>query len=94
MKPLEPGMMCMIRGVPQRQMGGDCNGKVVQLVQVYQGDLANPGNYWEFVPVLDAVHPAYGIKIALDIAHERYLHPLEDFSPTELLEDVVMEEHP
>lgn len=70
---IKPNTLCMIRGVPQGQLGADCNGKIVVATQVLYADI------WQITPeVITAVEGGLRSLIA---SQGKYLHPLDN--PTE-----------
>jgi chitinase len=73
---IKPGTLCMIRGVPTGMIGGDCNGKIVTVVQKI-------AELYMFVPQL---YTQTGVKGWVDTSVEKYLFPFEDFDPQELIE--------
>lgn len=65
---IKPGTVCMIRGVPANMPGGDCNGKIVRVKELY-------GLVWRFEP---AVHTKYGQEVCeIDLSEEKFLWPLD-----------------
>lgn len=66
---IKPGTMCMIRGVPLNKPGGDCNGKIVQVKELY-------GLVWRFEPTLYTKIPK-GKEWPIDLSEEKFLWPLD-----------------
>lgn len=69
------GTLCMIRGVPTGTTGADCNGKIVSIAQKF-------AELYAFVPQLYT--SSGGTPGWVDTSPEKYLHPFEDFDPSEL----------
>ena len=79
---IKPGTFCMIRGAPQHQ--AECNGKIVQVTGVNAVPSQNSGEtVYNFEPVLYINHKGFVIEIYA--SRQRYLYPLQDFDPQELI---------
>lgn len=66
---IKPGTLCMIRGVPANMPGGDCNGKIVRVKELY-------GLVWRFEPVVYTKDPN-GKEWTIDLSEEKFLFPLD-----------------
>ena len=67
---IKPNTLCMIRGVPQGQLGADCNGKIVTAQKVLFDDV------WLIVP--EVVTAVEGGLRSLFASKSKYLHPLDN----------------
>ena len=76
---IKPNTLCMIRGVPQGQLGSDCNGKIVVAISLMHDDV------WQITPeVITAV--GGGLR-SLFASKGKYLHPLDN--PPETAVDAI-----
>jgi hypothetical protein len=67
---IKPGTLCMIRGVPQGQLGSDCNGKIVVAETRVFDDV------WRITP--EVVTAVGGGLRSLFASKAKYLHPLDN----------------
>jgi hypothetical protein len=67
---IKPGTLCMIRGVPSKQLGHDCNGKIVVAEQNIFDDV------WKITP--EVVTAVGGGLRSLFASKAKYLHPLDN----------------
>ena len=70
---IQPGTVCMIRGVPQSKNGCEFNGTIVRALDIKKV-LENVGNIWHINPRLTAKNGKHYTGCA-----EQWLHPLDDF---------------
>jgi len=67
---IKPGTLCMIRGVPAKALGSDCNGKIVVAEQNIFDDV------WRITP--EVVTAVGGGLRSMFAAKAQYLHPLDN----------------
>ena len=83
---IKPGTVCMIRGVPAKSTGSDCNGKIVVVEgQTVIADFV----LYTFTPALQTAVPVTGVVYT---SREQYLYPLdscEDDLAREQLDEVL-----
>ncbi len=83
---IKPGTVCMIRGVPAKSTGSDCNGKIVVVEgQTVIADFV----LYTFTPALQTTVPVTGVVYT---SREQYLYPLdscEDDLAREQLDEVL-----
>ena len=73
---IKPGTLCMIRGVPPKAAGHDCNGKIVVAEQRIYDDV------WAITPeVITATRSGFRSMMG---AKACYLHPLDNPSDDEV----------
>ncbi len=73
---IKPGTLCMIRGVPQNYLGHEFNGNIVVAKGIKREEAHRI--YWIEPMLFDSKGYHYtGCR-------EQWLHPFEDFEPSEL----------
>jgi hypothetical protein len=79
---IKPGTFCMIRSAPPHQ--AECNGKIVQVIGVNAASTQNCGEtVYNFEPVLYINHKGFVVEVYASAS--KYLYPLQDFDPQELI---------
>jgi hypothetical protein len=67
---IKPGTLCMIRGVPAKALGADCNGKIVIAESRIFDDV------WKITP--EVVTAVGGGLRSMFASKAKYLHPLDN----------------